>query len=440
MLVLTTGKGGASKSLNTVAALIKANDGTRPHYYTNIKLFMLDYAVASSFQGWFYGYYLYHLKDKKGKAKLLKIMKTVHADEEQISLKDVPWLESYFEAHNPIDTWLFWVYRLYTKQQLKTLSAFIDNVPDSALTFDNLERFNLHFSHFEDARKWYVLPKTSVILIDECQHFFPPRQTGSTVPKHIAEFSTHRHRGYDIHLITQDRMFLDVNARKLANKHIHYHNPFGGERVTRYEHSEQFDSSNYFDLQKTQKSFIKRPKEFYGSYFSAELHTHKFKMPKAVYAAAALVVFLAVLGFVFYNTFFSEQATASADTSPEVAAKVEEKNVQARVVTDTTLKDKQQDSLTAYVAKAIDGVFIDGSMKVYHDDGLKEFHYSFSKKSSSQTFIPENIGFTVIPVTECLVRLELYDYSTFVTCDPFYKAPEIEREQQDDLFLAGNAP
>lgn len=52
--------------------------------------------------------------------------------------------------------------------------------------------------HFEDPLKWFELPESCIIVIDECQHFFQPRDVRKERPDYIAHFQTHRHRGYDV--------------------------------------------------------------------------------------------------------------------------------------------------------------------------------------------------------------------------------------------------
>lgn len=439
MLFLCTGKPGASKTLNTLAALIKSNDGTRPFYYTNVKLFMLDYDVASSFSGWFYGYYLYHLKDKRAKDKLHKIMKRIHDNDEYVSLSDVPWLESYYEAHEPMETWLFWVYKLYSKKQLNVFTQFVENMPSESLTFESVKKFNLHFTYFDDPRKWFELPRTSVIFIDECQQYFPPRGVGSTKPKHISEFETHRHKGYDIHLVTQDRMLLDVNVRKLANRHIHYHNPFGGKRVTRYEGSKSFDSDNYFDLKNTEKSFIKRPTFLYGSYFSAEIHTHQFKVPKMAFVGVALVLFLVYTCFSLYGTLFKDRNPESVAASAQTVKAKQPVAIQ-KVTYKDNLETTEQTALVSFVSKLTTDVYIDGSIATYDTYGAVNYDYSFSNKLTKDIFNPHAVGFTVKQLGRCLVKLSLYEYTTFITCDPLYRIePVKDNDSSDsDFFIAGN--
>lgn len=440
MLFLRTGLPGASKTLNSVADLVLGNDGTRPIYYTNIRLMMLDYKVASSFSGWFYGYYLNALKDKGALKRLNKIITRVHKDDEFVQLTDVPWLQSYFEAHNPLDTWLFWVNKLYSKKQLSRFNEFVSNMPVEQLDFNSLKQFNLHFTHFENAREWFLLPKTSIILIDECQQFFPPRAIGAKVPQHCSEFETHRHKGFDIHLITQDRMLLDNHVRKLTNKHIHYHNPFGGNRVSKLVGSQVFDQNNYFDKQALEKTIVKRPVLFYGSYFSAEMHTHKFKLPRvAIYAMILIVLFSIILYFIFTSPLVSSKNhSTSTDVKSDLV--VDEVSNSSQVVSkvpivqkDSLIDDKQKKFLIDYVSTVLKEVFIDGTVSVYTSGSGYKYFYSFSN-SNGDIFDPTAVGFSVKPLGSCMAQLTLYDYTAFITCNPIRKVIIVDDVNEKDLY------
>lgn len=425
MIFLRTGLPGASKTLNSFSDLVTQNDGTRPIYYHNVRLVMLDYDVASSFSGWFYGSYLHKLKNKGAIKRLQKIIKRVHADEDYVSLEHVPWLQSYFEASSPLETWLAWVRKLYSKKQLEPMEEFISNMPAEQLTFDSLKQFNLHFTYFENARDWFKLPKTSIIFIDECQQFFPPRAIGSKVPDHVSEFETHRHKGFDIHLVTQDRMLLDNHVRKLTNKHIHYHNPFGGERVSRYENSKVFDPDNYFDTQACQKSIIKRPSIFYGSYFSSEMHTHKFKMPKIFIVGVFLLIFFILIIYLFFT---SDLMSPKKTTNDSVTKVSETDSKVSKVAKINNLNQNDSPMFRDYVAKLTDGVFITGSLYKRDSKGLVSFDYSFAKKDTSELFEPSAVGFSVNAISPCLVRLSFDNYTTFITCDPFSKYEDLSSQ------------
>lgn len=436
MLELVTGKPGASKSLNTIAYLVGSNNGARPIFYNNIKLLMLDFEVASSFSGWFYGLYMYRLKNKQALKRIRKIIKRVHDNGDLIQLSDVPWLEPYYNTANHLDTWLFWVKKLYSPKQTALLDEFLSNMPYDKIEFSHLEHLNLHFTYFSNPKDWFNLPKQSVILIDECQQFFPPRPVGSAVPPHISKFETHRHDGYDIHLITQDRMLLDSNVRRLVNHHVHYHNAFNSNRVARYQNSKSFDVDDYHDVKNCQKSLIKRPTNFYGSYFSAELHTHKFKMPKAFYLFIFLVLVVCFSIYSFANTLFFDKTSAVSDSvltpSESIDKPVTQSRISIKPTSTTLLDDSEKKLLTDFVSNSIKDVYISGSQYVRKSNGLVHYDYSFMNPITDEVFFPSSVGFVVSPITECLARLTFNDFTTFVTCQPLIKLkPDISQNNSD---------
>jgi len=118
---------------------------------------------------------------------------------------------------------------LYTLSKLlpgyRTRSVYVHGIP--GLDF---EHFNV--LELEEPEKWYDLPEGSVIIMDEAQSVFPLRKVGSAVPPKCSHFETHRHKGHDIVLITQDATTLDVHVRKMANAHIHCKRLFGTHSST----------------------------------------------------------------------------------------------------------------------------------------------------------------------------------------------------------------
>ena len=82
---------------------------------------------------------------------------------------------------------------------------------------------------------WDAMPDGSFVLVDEAQSFFPPRSSASTPPPHVAWLNTHRHRGFDIEVITQHPKLIDGSVRALVGKHQHYRRLFGGQRSYCYE-------------------------------------------------------------------------------------------------------------------------------------------------------------------------------------------------------------
>ena len=72
---------------------------------------------------------------------------------------------------------------------------------------------------------------------------------------------------------------MDNHVRRLTGCHVHYFNPFKSSRVTRYQADKVFDQDDYFQKKNTISSIIKRDKNFYGLYWSADAHTHKLVIP-----------------------------------------------------------------------------------------------------------------------------------------------------------------
>jgi zona occludens toxin len=181
---------------------------------------------------------------------------------------------------------------LYTICYIKRLSekesrpVFYHGIKDLALPWIQLE----------DPAKWYECPDGAIIVIDECQSTFRPRANGSTVPRHVAELETHRHKGHDLFFITQHPMLLDPNVRRLVGKHFHVVRNFGFNKATVHEWNQLKESPDKTRSDSIRHDFI-YPKEAFGYYKSAEVHTVKGKLPARIYML--LVIPFLVAGLVW---------------------------------------------------------------------------------------------------------------------------------------------
>lgn len=164
---------------------------------------------------------------------------------------------------------------------------------------------------FEDPHKWYELPDNCIIVVDECQHFFQPRDVRKERPEYIAKFQTHRHQGYDIHLITQDFRFIDVEVRRLVGNHVHYWRPFGMTKIARYEYEKCSDFEKVADRAFAKKTYPSLDKKFFGAYKSAVGHHVKVKLPLKVYVIALVLVVVAVTVYRAYDRIGGETEVAS---------------------------------------------------------------------------------------------------------------------------------
>lgn len=101
---------------------------------------------------------------------------------------------------------------------------------------------------------------------------------GTKVPLMIQKLETHRHKGVDFVVITQNPMLIDQNARRLVGRHQHVRRLFGMSRAVIYD----WDGCNA-DPTKTKSAtvtYFGYPKSAYELYKSSELHTKpKQKIP-----------------------------------------------------------------------------------------------------------------------------------------------------------------
>lgn len=191
--------------------------------------------------------------------------------------------------------------------------------------YHNIKDLTLPWHAFE-AEKWMDLPKGAIIVMDECQFVFPKKPNGSKLPDHYEQLATHRHHGFDIYLITQHPTLLDNFVRQLVGQHYHAVRKFGMARNTIYEWS----SANPAPQNpSSQKSAVPMkwpfPKEVYGYYKSAEVHTVKRAIPVKIFLAIGFVVAVLVAGYWALNRYQNRnekpkiEATADAaraDVSP----------------------------------------------------------------------------------------------------------------------------
>ena len=156
---------------------------------------------------------------------------------------------------------------------------------------------------------YFTFPENAVIIIDEAQRVYRPRSSGVKVPPHVAAFETHRHTGVDFILITQSEQLIDSNIRRLVGKHVHIRATSLGRY--QYEWSECGDTNSTSSRAAAIRSKYTLPKEVFGLYKSAELHT-KIKKPIHPGAVIVGVAIVALLAGGYYM-----QRSISAKISPD---------------------------------------------------------------------------------------------------------------------------
>lgn len=143
---------------------------------------------------------------------------------------------------------------------------------------------------------WQNAPDGSIILIDEAQYYYPATSPTAKQPPYITDMSTHRHRGFDIYLITQGTDLLSSQIKNWVQPHIHYRNMWGG--LVKRKYINEYCINNIRSTREISREAIKKSAKhdtrFYDCYVSATVHTKNKRFPMALlfmmlFAAACLL-------------------------------------------------------------------------------------------------------------------------------------------------------
>lgn len=183
--------------------------------------------------------------------------------------------------------------------------ATTDENPDA---FPWVERIPEH-------NDWTQLPDGSYVVYDEAHadgatpelarygRLFPSTgKPGESDDPRIRAMSTHRHRGFDIVLVTQWPTKIHHQVRTLVGEHTHMTRAMGLglAGVVKWTRV-QMDPYDEKSREKAEEEMWRFDKSLYTRYKSATLHTvtHRFRVPKKVWSG------LSVLGMVLLMAWFS---------------------------------------------------------------------------------------------------------------------------------------
>lgn len=161
-----------------------------------------------------------------------------------------------------------------------------------------------------DPKQWQDLPDGSICVMDECQNEFPLRRSGSDVPEYIQAIAQHRRRrGFDFWMICPHPSLIDVFIRRLIDKpswHRHLKRAFGADVVSVLRFSSpDMKCEEPGAGARGEVSMFGYPKEVYGWYRSASLHTGKKKIPRPVFVLLACLIALPLCGYFAISTLYS---------------------------------------------------------------------------------------------------------------------------------------
>ena len=189
----------------------------------------------------------------------------------------------------------------------------LSNESERPIFYYGIPELKLDWQELENPADWHLeVPDNAIVVIDEVQKIYPTRDFKKSKPAGVEALETHRHRGIDLYFITQHASMLDVHIRRLAGSHRHLNRKFGASYSVMYEGNEVFDPKNFNELKQCKKSVFKFPKKAFEHYKSAEVHTHKFRLPKYLLIIPFGIMFAAYLGYSVFDRFSKESVNPNS--------------------------------------------------------------------------------------------------------------------------------
>jgi len=170
-----------------------------------------------------------------------------------------------------------------------------------------------------DIKNWQEEPDGTIFLVDECHNDFPLRSPSGTPPEYVRMLAEHRRRGFDFYFVTQHPQNIDAFVRRLIGPpgwHRHLKRSFGVDMVSVLEWSAVNPTCEKEGSGKnaivTMQVF---PKEVYGWYKSASLHTGKKRIPFKVWLFFACLICIPLL---IWLAFFMLPGKRNKETNDDV--------------------------------------------------------------------------------------------------------------------------
>jgi len=168
---------------------------------------------------------------------------------------------------------------------LYAVSRLREEYKDRPVYHFNIPGLNIEgWKELENPESWHELPPGAVVVVDEAHEVFPKRDYKVKEPAHIEAAATLRHRGHDLVLITQHPVDLDIFLRRRCARFLYIKKPLSkGNYATVYmwgEYCEDYKSDK--EREKAENFQFQYPADAFDSYKSAQLHTGKRYVPKAL--------------------------------------------------------------------------------------------------------------------------------------------------------------
>lgn len=178
---------------------------------------------------------------------------------------------------------------------------------------------------WEDPSDWEALPQNALLVVDEAQKYWRASRD-LKIPPEIQALETHRHKGIDFLLTTQQPGYLLKHLRGLVGEHVH-HIRTGKMRAKTLTYNRCCeDLTSAVEAKKSELGlFIALPEDF-TSYVSTVQDTHKPRLNRrTILLAVAALAICTVFGVAGKGTIWGKKkldtAQADAGTAAPAAAR-----------------------------------------------------------------------------------------------------------------------
>jgi zona occludens toxin len=166
------------------------------------------------------------------------------------------------------------------------------------------------------AEDWHVWGQAGdLIVLDEVQRIWPPRNVATKRPKSVAMLETHRHFGVEFWLMTQHPKLVDADVRRQMRRHLHMTAGWAGRKLYEWD-----TVSEDLKLSSARERPFKLPAGIFSLYKSADAHVViTRKKPLSFYAMIGAVILAVLLSiFVVYRikSRLHPAASEAATTAP----------------------------------------------------------------------------------------------------------------------------
>lgn len=323
------------------------------------------------------------------------------------------------------------------------------------------EDFNVPFE--KDSITGYVSLKFldiedgSTLVFDEAQEYFKSRgMTKEPPPPFVQMLPTHRHSGYNIHFITQNVMYLDIEIRRIADTYTKYSrllkwgycrlDIYGGVKENPIEQNQVLLEAG---------SRFKYPKRIFELYTSSVDHNVKARIPSKLKWFVFLIIFIAFLLYAIYYLFFGILGQLSGgvgrgtSSSSFIGGFTQSKDVPSKDVAskDTSVQSsssKDRDTLKDSISKVESTPLVAASSSPPTSLGAGSPSvpdvtiYNIYYSGYFTTYTPINGGTSYTRETVAIINLLLPDGACSRVSENYFRALDLSLHVDRDFIIIFN--